>query len=340
MNPNDPNQPTDQPQDQAPQVPQYPEAPVENTAPVAPAEQPVVAPAPAPTPVEQPVAANPFGAAPESVQPVAPQPTPFGTAPEPVAGVAPTPKKSNKKVGIIAGIVGGVVVLGAIIVGVLLSLTTVSAADYKSAYDQLVIVRNAASSTNTNVGADAEEKLEKSKELIATYKAENAKLANLKAFKGDEELKSLYATYNTKAAAYISYAEGLLPSIEAMSKAQADIKALGTGSALLSSANVEKTIAIYEELSSVSDPSIKAFAEAGATAYKEVLPQAKILESAGSSTSEKLAASRAISASVRTFSSASSTMSTALSDKNKEISIVDSLKALGDATTKKYNDKR
>lgn len=366
MNPQDPNQPNDQPQDQVPAAnpaPEAPQAPDYSSEPVAPAETPVAPVAPVETPAAEPAvnpfgpaptaspasvetaAPNPFGAAPVSsdpATPVAAGPAPLGSAPG-TPDQAPAPKKSNKKIGIIAGIVGGVVILAGVIVAVLLSMFSLSAADYKEGYDQLVTVRNAASETagaNIGVSASASEKLEETKKILNTFKTENAKLGDLKVFKADDELKTKYEAYKTKSDAFIVYTEALIPSITALSDAQTKISALGTGSSLFTSANIQKIIDAYKEVTTVSDPTVKAFAETAVSVYEEILPQAAILESSSSTTAQKLAASRAVSESTRKLTAQSRTMADDFKKKNDEVSFRDALNDLGDATTKKYNEKK
>lgn len=329
MNPQEPNQPNEQPQDTTPVEPST-ETPVENTTPV---EQPIQQPVEAP-------AANPFGPAPAPTDPAAAAPV---ANQAPIGGQPTAPKKSNKKIALIAGIVGGLVLIGAVAAGLFLSMKNVSTADYKAAYDQLVVVRNAASKTPTNAGVSgsAEDKIQETEENYAAFKTESAKLADLKAFKGDDELKALFETYKTKYEAYVAYNDAFLPSVSALAETRDEVDALGSGSSLLTTANIQKLVDIYKKLATdASNPSIKTFAESSAAAYTEVLPQVTILEASGSTSSEKLAASRAISASTRKATAAGSTLSKELSEKSKEVSLSDALNDLGTATTKKYNDKK
>lgn len=314
MNPQDPNQPNEQPLGEAPAAP-TPEATPINEAPVQPAS-------------------NPFGPAPAPAATEAPA--------SPLASQAPAPKKSNKKIALIAGIIGGLVLLGGIGAGVFLSLKNVSAADYKTGYDQLVVVRNAVSAAPTVSGVDgsADEKLEEGSKLLETYKTENAKLADLKAFKGDDELKEKYTAYKTKSEAYIAYTADLLPAVAKLAEARDKIKDLGTGTALYTTPNVQKIIDAYKEVATVSNPSIKAFADTAVSVYTEILPQAAILEASGSTAAQKNTAIRAVNESTRKLTAQSRVMSDELSAKSKEVSIRESLNDLGDATTKKYNDKR
>lgn len=134
MNPEQPNNPqapvgpTPPEQPAMPEVPQQPVAPQPQSevdaapAPVTPeAPAPVFdtapAPAAAPQPVApepaQPVAAQPFAPTPGAVPPQPPVagPAAFGTGP----ALAPMPAKNNKLIALIAGIVGGAVVIGLIV---------------------------------------------------------------------------------------------------------------------------------------------------------------------------------------------------------------------------------
>lgn len=133
MNPEQPNNPqapigpTPPQQPAVPEAPQQPAVPqpqpeVAAPAPVVPeapapaldaAPAPVAAPQPVTPEPAQPVAAQPFAPTPGTVPPQPPVagPAAFGTGP----ALAPVPAKNNKLIALIAGIVGGIVVIGLVV---------------------------------------------------------------------------------------------------------------------------------------------------------------------------------------------------------------------------------
>lgn len=226
MSPNDQNPETNPPvtppaNDVPPVETPVAEGPVETPAqeaPVASAEAvtPVEAPAPEATPT------TPDAAAPTQA-PAAEQPAVFSAA----AG-APQGKKplDKKKLILIGGIAGGVVLL-AIIGFVLYSLFgAVSKEDYRDAARQFNDVSLASSSLTSDAsslgyasGSSSEvtykEAVSDTEKSIETLKVENDELGELRAVRVGEGGK-LYKTFNDKLAAYVAYAEDLVTSVQSL----------------------------------------------------------------------------------------------------------------------------
>ena len=341
MNP-DPNQPSEQPQSQ-PEV-SVPQAPVTETptveTPVTPApvaDAPAANPFGAPVPAAEPVA-NPFGAAPVSSHPAAPaQPVALGSAP--VGSPAPAPAPSKKKLVIlISAIVGGLLVLGGAALAVYLLFFTVTKADYQKAFDQVSIVRDLASTTNLSTStSDEDDDAETAVEVYDKFKTENAKLGDLKAYKVDKELKEKYDAYNVKAKAYITFADGFMPSVQAFSAATKQIAADSKGASAFSSVTIQKTIDAYKA-ANVTEPTLKAFVDAMIAAYEKILPQIKITESSTSTTAEKRAATTVILAATKDISAAGTAFSKDLKEKTDEVKFSDELNELGKLTTTKLHE--
>jgi len=342
MNP-DPNQPqTPTPAENptpAPSAIPAPEAPASYAA------EPVVAPVtPAPEATPAPTTPNPFGASATSA-PVSPfgaaagstQPVgPIGSAP---AGSVPAytpgdPKK--KKIILLSAIIGGIIVLLGAALAVYFLFFSVTKADYQKAYDQVKIVRDASSSSNVSLGS-SEDSVANAKESYEKFKTENAKLASLKAFRGDSELKEKYDAYNAKAKAYIKFADDFIPSLEAFAAATKEVTG-SSGSASFSSATFQKTIDAYKA-ADIKDPSLKAFVDSTVAAYEEMLPQVKIYESSSSTSAQKSAAIKAMTATITKLSTAGKTMSDDLKERTEAVKYTDELNELGKATTAKLNAK-
>jgi len=327
MNP-DPANPSEQPtepQQPAPEAPQTPVTPAES-APVSETPQAFGAPESA-TP-----AANPFGGTPSASSEAAPA-SPFGGQPAAAPAGAPTPAagpSKKKLIVLISAIVGGLLVLGAIALVVYLTFFSVTKADYAKAYDQVKAVQQTSGSGLALTSGDPD----KLSTAFAEYKTENAKLADLKALKADKDLNEKYKAYDEKSKAYISYVEKFIPSFE---KFTAATKTLSSTS-LLKPASIQATITALEGASDITEPNLKAYVDSLLAAYKEILPQSKIYESA-TTPSEKLKASSAISASTKKLLAAATKLSTDMKASTADISIKDSFDALSKAVTEKYNKK-
>jgi len=311
MNPdsNDPTTPAPQPSDQ-------PAAPA--PAPTEPAPL-TVTPPPAP---EQP-AANPF-TQPTSV---------IGSAP---AGAAPAAMPSSgdpkkKRIILLSAIIGGIVLLAGIGLLVYFLFFNVTKADYQKAFDQMKVVRDGVDAKATPSTSD--DGMAEVKAKFESFKTENAKLGDLKAFRGDSELREKYSAYDKKAKAYISFMESYIPSLE---KFMVAIKA-GGSSSTFSSAAVEKTIAAYEDAKDVSDPTLKEYINAALAYYKSILPHVQAYEVATTS-SAKLAALREVTSSTSTLTAASKKFSADLKTRTDEISPKESFDELGKLVTKKLNE--
>lgn len=176
-----------------------------------PNDQPEV-PATPVTPANEPPVAAPA----EPVTPVTPV-APVSTAP----GQAP---QNNKKLVIIASAIAGVVLLAVIGIFVYIAMTSVSKQDYANAAKQYNAVSAANTDlnravrtlgTSTSSGTDEEfaEDAKKVEDAIATLKTENEKLGNEKASKTGEG-GELYKNFDTKLTAYAGYADELVASIK------------------------------------------------------------------------------------------------------------------------------
>lgn len=184
--------------------------------PVAP-ETPGV-PAASAAPIATPVA-DPFAPA-----PVPGQASPFAQ-PTPIAQ-APTPKpKNTKKIILIAGIIGGVVLLAVVGVVIYLLLTSVSKQDYADAakqYNEIsaaTTALNSASLTTTSLSDSTDAEFTKDtqeiKDEISKVNTEIEALGKLKAARVGEGGK-LFNEFKTKANGYTAYYGGLVSSFEAV----------------------------------------------------------------------------------------------------------------------------
>lgn len=322
MNP-DPNQPQDPAQTPAPDT-----TPLET--PVSVVETPVsTEPAAAPNPfgASTPASTEAPAAAPFGGQPAAPIGSTPGAAPLP----GPAPKSNKKLIILIAAIVGGLLVIAGIAIAVYLMFFSVTKADYKQAYDQLKTVQTSVASGSITSDTD------NLSTAFDTFKAQNAKLGELKALKADKDLNVLYKAYDSKAKAYVTYMEAFIPSFE---KLQTVTKAMTSGSGgITKSSSVQATIDAIEAAGDVPNPAVKAYLDGLLGVYKEILPQAKIYETATSTSAQKLAAITAISKSTKALSTVSTTFSTDIKDGYEGISPKESFDALSKAVTEKYNKK-
>lgn len=318
MNP-DSNQPTSTP----PQPPEQPVTPAPLGQPAPLESAPLTVTPPAPT-TPEPAAANPFA------QPT----TVIGSAPAgaPIATPNGSGNGSKKKLIILlSAIIGGIVLLAGIGLVIYFLFFNVTKADYQKAYDQMKVVRDGVDAKPSV--SSSEDSMTLVKEKFETYKTENAKLGDLKAFRGDSELREKYSVYDKKAKAYIAFMEGYIPSLE---KFMVAIKAAGSAGTF-TSAGVQKTIDAYEQAKDVTDPTLKEYITATLAYYKGILPQVRAYESASTSTA-KLAAIREISAASSQLSTASKKFSTDLKARTDDISPTESFDELGKLVTKKLNE--
>jgi hypothetical protein len=178
---------------------------------------------PAPqTPISQPAPDVLFPGTPQVV-PVSDQTPAQPVTPTDTTG-APAPQPNKKKALIIAGIIGGVILLAIIAVLAYLSLTTVSKADYKEAAMQFKVISKENSELiskiiglSTGLSGDSEEEFSAAvKEVetsLNTIEAENEKLGDMKAVKVGEG-KEVYEAFDTKLDAYVSYGNDLVTSVK------------------------------------------------------------------------------------------------------------------------------
>jgi hypothetical protein len=365
MNP-DPNQPQDQnaaPVEPAPIMPEVPSVeptpivPIEPTTPEAPAAavaepaQYAAAPVteaaanPAATPItpsaepvaqQPPVVSNPFAAAQDApvapvavVNPVTPVITP------PIIPVAPAPGKSKKKLAILlSSIIGGLIVLGGVAFAVYAMFFMVTKADYEAARDQLIVVKDISPEADTIISDTASVDKETALAKLDKFKAEYAKLADLKALTQDKDLKVKYDAYTAKADAYVAFAEVGIPSGYEFNDAQE------VGVAALTSFKSASLIAAIDALNNakVTDPIMKKYADAQLALYEELLQYIKIYESSTSTTSEKLSAIDDISKALNGFSSKTKTYNDEIKTKAEEVDASKALDELSKAITAKLND--
>ena len=144
----------------------------------------------------------------------------------PVATTSSTPTpSSNKKLILIASIVGGAVLLAVIGIFVFIALTSVSKQDYANAAEQYnevnsansALVRSASSLSNSTSDSDAEfnKALKTAEEAVTTLKTENEEFGKLKAVSVGEG-KDLYKTFDDKLEAYIVYGNDLISSVKTL----------------------------------------------------------------------------------------------------------------------------
>lgn len=251
-------------------------SPVTAEAPIAPA---------AATPVTPPVQAAPFA----PTAPAAPAaPTITGAPVDPAspftqpAPGAPAPKpKNTKKIILIAGIIGGVVLLAVVGVVIYLLLTSVSKQDYADAAKQYNEVSSAATAlssaslTTTSLSSSTDSEFTKDtqeiKDEIAKVNTEIDDLGKLKAVRVGEGGK-LFTEFKTKANGYTSYYAGLVSSFETVRPAfvicnkqndattQAEI--LSTGKACVEALNKSGDIA---------NPEFKTFYDSLKTEFPKII---------------------------------------------------------------------
>ena len=373
--PNQPQEQPTQPDQFAPvPTPTTPEpavSPEQPVAPVSPVETPIetatpiqpmsAVETPAPEAVAAPVettAPNPFGGAPVASDVSAPNPfaaaanpdqvvdpaapvvaavAPLGSAPAGDPAATPPTKSKKKLIILISAIIGGLIILGGAALAIYLVFFTVTKADYQKASDQVSIVLDkyvTGSKASTNTSEDT---VKATETAFNEFKAENAKLSDLKALRNDKELNVAYKAYDTKAKAFIALGDTLIPSLVKFVNASNEIKELGSGATSFTSANIQKTIDILKGVD-ITDPTLKTYLASTISAYEEILPQMKIYESASSTTAQKYAAISAVSDASDKVLKAATTMTDALKEKEDAVDAETLLDDLSKAVTAKLND--
>ncbi len=295
----------------------------------------------APLTIPDPVA--PFGAAaPQVVTPgVAPavpvpvQPTTvFGSSPnnDPI----PTPGGSSKKklIILLSAIVGGLVVLCGVAVAVYVLFFMVTKDDYKKAYDQMGIVQQKTEDGSVITSSSSSSTFETVKTAYDEFKVENAKLANLKAIRADNDIHQKYVAYDAKSKEFIAFMDALLPSYSALLTATDSLKTLNSD---FSSASVQTALTAFETASGdITDPTLKTYVDSVIVSYKELLVQMKAYEAA-TTNSAKLAALNKISPLTSDLGDAATKFSKDLKTRSDAVSPKDTFNAPSKIITQKYN---
>lgn len=366
MNPITP-QPTDQPPapelNPTPETPQWsaPEAADTsfNTQAPAPEAAPApdvlfpASPQPVAAPVEAPVEAAQFGA-PAPVAPVAQEATPvnpfapLGSGPAPVS--APEPKKSNtKKIVLIAGIAGGVILLAVVAVILYLTLMTVSKKDYRDAALQFNTVSTSNSSLTREIkqlssvsSGDSEsafsDSVKTAKDSLASMKEKSEKLGSLKAVRSGEG-KELYKTFNDKLVAYLAYGDEVIVSIEKIRPALVtcgDISSATDKDAQI--AAIKKCSADLGTVGTVPNAEFQTFITALNDGYKKYIVTAEgmaaLTNPYGAQYEQYKVLRDDMTATQKTITTASRDFSKAIAQRDDQASVKESADALGAYLTK------
>ncbi|MGH7218426.1 MAG: hypothetical protein ACREGE_03250 [Candidatus Microsaccharimonas sp.] len=273
MNPNDPNDPSNSTPVNEPLPEPTPlsdvapssEFPAETPAPEQPVEAPTI-----PEPFEAPAAETPATNTPV-VETSVPSETPSVDTPPAGAVFAassvstPAPQAPNKKkLFVLAGIIGGVILLAVVGVVAYLLLTTVSREDYTAAVKQFNEVSRASTQLESKAlslsgsafRGDTDEEFAESlaelKEAVTSLKTENDELSQLKAVRVGEGAE-YYTAFSDKLKAYLDYAEGLVGSIEVVRPAIAACNEISDTSASDAAARVAAIRACATELGDTKD---------------------------------------------------------------------------------------
>ena len=389
MDPNTP-QPTNQPpQDSpdalpvdAPQTTEFDQAPVDAPAesptfgetPVSPESEPAVG-AFGPAPASTDATAGVFGASSPAVDASTPsatplateQPNPFGPAPDaavtPVVPVAPIvpgapvptampPAKpgNGKKIAIIGGIVGGVILLAIAGIVVFLLLTTVSKQDYADAAKQYNATSIASSTLttkastmargiSTSTDTDFNTKVAEIDEAITKLEQENDKLGALKATRVGEG-KEVYDTFDKKLGEYLEYAKGIVASVKSVRPAL--VKCGSISSVTDVSARVAAVKDCSTSLNAVTDlpnPEFKTYVDSLKTGYAEFATTyesiSKLTSPYGSQYEQFKVLRDKMYDTQDAITTAGKTFTTALNTRDDEVSVKDSADALGKFLTDK-----
>jgi len=281
--------------------------------------------------------------APKTTETQVPQPT------APV--VTPTPqlsRKPSKKLIIILSIVGAVVVfagIAAILYGLLFS---VSKADYRTAANTTSEVSSAGSKSYTAVSKVAyiststtdieiKENATKARELLATYKEEGKKLADVKALR-DGEVKDAYDAYDKKFNEFVAFSEAYIDSAEKVMPAIAICEEIGrSSSSAVGKAAFDAAIAPCEEaLNKVTDVKDKDLATF-LSAYKKNVADtsAVVARGEGATNAEKIKLRTELSKITSDLRAAQREGSASVSERLKAVRPYDTLSSLYDLTADK-----
>jgi len=271
------------------------------------------------------------------------------TTPQPV--VAPAPHKSrkpSKKLIIILSIVGAVIALAAIAALLYALLFSVSKDDYRTAANTTNDVSRAGSKSYTAVSKVAyiststteieiKENAVKARELLAAYKAEGAKLADVKALR-DGDVKKSYDAYNQKFNEFVTFSESYIDSAEKVMPAIAICEEIGRNpSGVAGKAAYDAAIAPCEEalnnVKDVKDKDLSAFL----VAYKKNVADttAVVAKGEGATTSERIKLRSELTKITSELRAAQREGSASVSDRLKAVRPYDTLSDLYDLVADK-----
>ncbi len=301
------------------------------------------------TPTEEPTTPS---VEPTNTTPVTPvETTPEAPAAAPVVSAgAPAPQNSNgKKIALIAGIVGGVVILAIVGIIAFFLLNAVSKQDYRDAARQFNNVQSAGSSLTSDVSSlsysmrssdDGEfnNDISAVEDDLSKVKSENDKLANSKAVRVGEGAK-LYGAFNDKLKAYTSNGTEIVDSVKKLRPAMLVCNKINS-----TTDNNARTAAVKscsQELGKVGDVPNAAFNNYVKSLHDSYVDYATTYESIAALTNpygsqydqyktlrdKMYAIQDKISAATKTFSSD-------LEKRDNEVSVKDSAQALADYLNK------
>ena len=259
-------------------------------------------------------------------------------------GVTPGLKKPvNKKLLIIIGSAVGVVFLAIVAVLVFLSLSAVSKEDYRAAtlqYNEVSRsstaltgeVASLSSSLSRSTDAEFATQTEEVADAITKIRDENKKLGEEKAVKVGEG-KELYTTFDTKLAAYTSYADDLLASVKSLRPAMAvcgkisDAKENATRVTALKACSTS-----LNDVKDLPNAEFKTFVTVLQKSYSEyaVAFEKTVALTApfGAQNAEYKALRDQASAAQKNITTASREFSSSLNERDKEMSVKESADAL------------
>jgi len=294
--------------------------------------------------------------------PVAPSDIFFPTSPQPVPlaestpvtapigsgeAVVPTPepkKTDKKKLILIAGVIGGVVLLAIVGVILYLALMTVSKKDYAEAATQYNTLSSAnstlvrgVSSLSSGVSSDEDdeynETLKEAETSLETLKSENEKLGDLKATRvGDG--KELYAAFDSKLNTYAEYAGSIIGSVKTARPA------LFTCAKVSDTKDTASRLAALKECSTALDAvkdipnaEFKTFADSLKAGYAKYVTTytsyVALTDPLGAQYEQYKELRDEITATQKDLSTAAKDFSAAVKKHDEEVSVKDSANALG-----------
>lgn len=314
--------------------------------------------APAPTPdaaapgaTPAPAESNPFG--PLSSAPATPDAPVVAAvvpgAPVP-ASLPPTKSGNGKKIAIIAGIAGGVILLAIAGIVVFLLLTTVSKQDYADAAKQYNATSIASSTLTTKASTlargiststeeDFNTKVTEINEAITNLEQENEKLGSLKAVRVGEG-KEVYDTFDKKLGEYLEYAKGIVTSVKSVRPAL--VKCGSISSVTDAAARVAAIKDCSTNINAVNDlpnPEFKTYVDALKKGYAEFATTyegiSKLTSPYGSQYEQFKVLRDKMYDTQDAISTAGKTFTTALNTRDDEVSVKESADALGKFLTDK-----